>query len=295
MRVFLLTMLAMAAFAGNSVLNRLALKGQEIGALDFAAIRLVAGAVTLVGVSLLLRRRLVFRGGAHLAGAAMLLTYMVGFSGAYLALDAGTGALILFGGVQITMFAGALWGGERVPVQRWVGAALAFAGLGWLLWPAAGGDFDADLWPVLSMALAAAGWGVYSLLGRERGDALAATAANFVLAAPVAVLVAAAVRMVATAAEITPRGAVLAVVSGGITSGLGYALWYAILPKLGATRAAVAQLSVPVIALLGGMAVLAEAPSFRLLGAVLLVMGGVAVATVRLPRRSGAAPRSSQM
>ncbi len=291
MRVFLVTMLAMAAFAGNSVLNRLALKGQAIGALDFAAIRLVAGAVVLVGVSLLLRHRLVFRGGAHLAGAAMLLTYMVGFSSAYLALDAGTGALILFGGVQITMFAGAVWGGERVPLRRWLGAALACVGLGWLLWPAAGGDFGANPWPLLSMALAAVGWGIYSLLGRESGDALATTAANFVLAAPVAVLVALAVRMGAAASEITPRGVVLAVVSGGITSGFGYALWYAILPKLGATRAAVAQLSVPVIALLGGMAVLAEAPSLRLLGAVLLVMGGVAVATLRWPLRPGAAPR----
>ena len=289
MRLFLWTTLTMLAFAGNSVLNRLALKGAMIDALDFAAIRLAAGAVVLVVLASVLRRRLEFGGVARLAGAAMLLTYMLGFSLAYLGLDAGMGALILFGGVQVTMFAGALWGGERIPLLRWAGAVLAFGGLVWLLWPAsvpgagvvAGGLF----WPQMSMTVAAVGWGVYSLLGRRGGDALASTAANFALAAPLAVLLAWVVPAGGSGVAATLPGVLLALVSGSVTSGLGYALWYGFLPQLGATRAGVAQLTVPVIALLGGMALLGEGPSFRFVGAALLVLGGVAVATLRWPVR----------
>ena len=289
MRLFLLTALTMCAFATNSLLNRLALKGHSIDALDFAAIRLAAGAGTLVILSRLLGRRLGFGGAARLAGAAMLLTYMLGFSLAYLALDAGTGALILFGGVQVTMFVGALWSGETVPARRWAGAGLAFAGLVWLLWPARGSGPEALLLPQLSMAVAALGWGVYSLLGRRGGDPLASTAANFLLAAPVAALMALVVPTGDGAVALTARGVALALISGGVTSGLGYALWYALLLRLGATRAGVAQLTVPVIALLGGMALLGEVPGLRFLGAALLVLGGVAVATWPQPVRRGTA------
>ena len=297
MRLFLSTTLTMLAFGGNSVLNRLALKGAMIDALDFAAIRLAAGAAVLVVLALVLRRRLEFGGVARLAGAAMLLVYMLGFSLAYLRLDAGTGALILFGGVQVTMFGGALWGGERIPPQRWAGAVLAFGGLVWLLWspsvpppvlasvpaavPPSGGAAAGLFWPQMSMTVAAVGWGVYSLLGRRGGDALAGTAVNFALAAPLAVLLAWAVPAGGSGVAATLPGVLLALLSGGVTSGLGYALWYGILPQLGATRAGVAQLTVPLIALLGGMALLGEAPGVRFLGAALLVLGGVAVATLR--------------
>ena len=289
MRLILLTALTMCAFAGNSVLNRLALKGQAIDALDFAAIRLAAGAVVLVILSRVLGRRLELGGAARLAGAAMLLTYMLGFSLAYRALDAGVGALILFGGVQVTMFAGALWQGETVPARRWAGAAMAFGGLVWLLWPTDGSAVEARLWPQLSMAAAAVGWGVYSLLGRRGGDPLAATTANFLLAAPLAALLALLVPAGDAAIALTGRGVALALISGGVTSGLGYALWYGLLPQLGASRAGVAQLTVPVIALLGGMALLGEVPTARFLGAALLVLAGVAVATLRLSWRRAAA------
>ncbi|MBS0573790.1 MAG: DMT family transporter [Proteobacteria bacterium] len=282
MRLFFLTALTMCAFAANSVLNRLAVGGGWIGPLDFAAMRLGSGAVALWLLAAGLGRPARFSGRSRLVGAAALLAYMLGFSLAYLALPAGVGALILFGGVQITMFAGALLSGEALPPRRWAGAGLAFAGLAWLLWPGAGGG--AAPLPALSMAVAAFGWGVYSLAGRREGDALAATAANFVLAAPVAVLVAIAVAAGGGAAGYSGQGIGLALVSGIVTSGLGYALWYAILPALGAGRAAVAQLTVPVIAALGGVALLGEAPGLRFLMAAALVLGGVGLAAMPMPR-----------
>lgn len=283
MRLFLLTALTMCAFAANSVLNRLALQGHWIGPLDFAAIRLGSGAAALWLLALGAGRQVRFAGRRRLLGGAALLTYMLGFSLAYLALSAGVGALILFGGVQITMFAGALMAAEPVPPRRWAGAGLALGGLGWLLWPAAGGGGTA-LGPALAMGCAAVGWGIYSLSGRREGDALAATAANFVLAAPVAVGVA----LIAGFGGRVPfslPGIGLALLSGMVTSGLGYALWYAILPKLGAARAAAAQLSVPVIAAFGGMTVLGETMSPRFVLAAMLVLGGVGLATLQPPRR----------
>ncbi|MGB7268293.1 MAG: DMT family transporter [Albidovulum sp.] len=275
MRLFVLTALVMTAFAANSVLNRLALKGDAIGALDFAAIRLVSGAVFLGVLALVLRRGLPVLVPRHVLGAAMLLLYVLGFSQAYLALDAGVGALILFGGVQITMFAGALIAREAVPPLRWAGAALAFAGLLWLLLPQNGG-LQLDRGAVWAMAAAALGWGVYSLLGRGGGDALARTAASFILAAPLAVL--ATLAMPVSGGAMTGYGVALAVTAGVVTSGLGYALWYQILPQLGAARGAVAQLTVPVIAALGGVLMIGESLTLQFALATLLVLGGVALA-----------------
>jgi len=275
MRLFLLTALTMIAFAANSVLNRLALKGHEIGAMDFAAVRLVAGAVALLGLALLAGRGLGHWSWRRAVGAASLLAYMLGFSRAYLALDAGVGALILFGGVQITMFAGALVAGEVLPARRWAGAVLAFAGLLWLLWPRGQGTGQ-EVMPAVAMAVAAVGWGIYSLNGRKGGDPLAGTAANFLLAAPVAVLVAVGWR---ADVQATWPGILLALVSGAITSGMGYALWYAILPRLGAARAAVAQLTVPVIAASGGILLIGEGLSTVFVLAAALVLGGVAIAS----------------
>ena len=210
-----------------------------------------------------------------------LLVYIFGFTFAYVGLDAGLGALILFGMVQITMFGGALLSAEPVPGRRWAGALLAFGGLVYLLAP---GDAGVAFGPAALMALAGIGWGVYSLAGRGAADALGATAANFVLAAPLALLVA----LLAGFAQPSLAGLALAVVSGAVTSGLGYALWYAILPQLGASRAAVAQLSVPVIAALGGAALLGEAPSLRLVLAGVLVLGGVAISLLPARRGQGA-------
>jgi len=281
MRLFALTALTMAAFAANSVLNRVALAGGHIGAGDFGGIRLVAGAIALAGLCLVLRGRLHFGGPARIVGVASLLVYIYGFSAAYDALDAGLGALILFGVVQITMFAGGLVAGEAMPRRRFAGAGLAMAGLAWLLWPSGG----APVSPVhgLMMAAAGVGWGLYSLSGRRAADALQATAANFVLAAPLGLGLGLALPGAAVPASAT--GVALAAVSGAVTSGMGYALWYTILPRLDASVAAVAQLCVPMLALIGGMVFLGEALSTTFVLASVLVLGGVAVSVVPGRRR----------
>ena len=270
MRLFWLTGLAMLAFAANSVLNRMAVGAGRIDPIVFAVVRLAAGAAVLALV-LMARRGAIWPGWrGRLAGVAGLLVYLLGFSGAYLALDAGTGALILFGVVQVTMFAGAYLAREVVPVQRVAGAVLALAGLAVLLGPG-GGTLAAEG----LMAGAGVGWGIYSLAGRGQSDALAATAWNFLLALPVGVLV-----LVWWPGSWTWAGAALAGVSGAVTSGLGYALWYAVVPKLGAGRAAVAQLSVPLIASAGGLVLLGEAPGPGFWLACGLVLGGVALGSL---------------
>lgn len=271
MRLFALTSVAMVAFAANSVLNRFALAEGEIGALPFAALRLASGAAALALFVWLRSGRLTLAMDPRRAAAVLALwVYMVGFSLAYLALGAGLGALVLFGGVQITMFAGALWAREAVPPQRWAGAAVAFAGLVVLLWPA--GAAAPPPGAAALMAAAALGWGVYSLIGRGSRAPTADTAANFVWAAPLALVPALAVPWQATGLGLT-----LAVVSGVVTSGAGYALWYAVVPALGAGRAALAQLTVPVLAVLGGVLVLGEGLEPRLVLAGALVLGGVAL------------------
>ena len=274
MRLALLTALVMVAFAANSVLNRAAVAAGEIGALDFALVRAVAGAAVLVLLIRLRHGSVPLLQPRRVLGGAMLTTYLVGFSVAYLAMDAGLGALILFGGVQVTMFAGALMLGERPPARRWAGAALALAGLAWLVWPA--GEAASPLWAVADMAAAAAGWGVYSLIGRGSADPLGDTGAAFVWAT-VATFVAVLIQTGgATVNEASPWGLALAGTSGAVTSGLGYALWYAVLPRIGASVAGLVQLSVPVIAALGGALFLAEAPGLRMIGAGALVIGGIA-------------------
>jgi len=259
----------MIAFAANSVLNRLALASGEMDVTLFGVIRLVSGAVMLAVLVLWQKRGFTIGGAGRAWGVTSLLAYIFGFSLAYDTLDPGFGALILFAVVQITMFAGALVSRETVPVMRWLGAALALGGLGWLLAP--GGTQSLAASPILSMIAAGVGWGIYSLLGRGSCDPLQATAMNFLLAAPVAVLI----WLGVGAHAVTPMGVVWAVISGAITSGLGYALWYRILPELGASRAAVAQLTVPIIALGGGMIFLGEALTMRFVLAALLVIAGV--------------------
>lgn len=275
MRLILLTSLTMIAFAANSVLNRLALVDGVMGPAGFATLRLIAGAVTLSALKWASMRksppitRPPTRPGLRGAlGAGSLALYMLGFSFAYVSLPAGVGALILFGGVQVTMFIGALFLREPVPAQRFWGGALAFGGLIWLLWP--GSAAAPPLAGSLLMAAAALGWGIYSLLGRGATDALRTSTLNFTLAIPLGLLAYAILPD-----QITLYGAVLAVLSGGVTSGIGYALWYQILPQLGATRAAVAQLSVPLIAMAGGIVFLAEDLSLRFVIASLLVAAGV--------------------
>ncbi|WP_249138964.1 DMT family transporter [Actibacterium sp. MT2.3-13A] len=276
-----MTALTMVAFAANSILNRAALAEGAIGPGSFAALRLASGAVML-GLLLALRdRRLPRPGAPNLGAVAGLAGYMLGFSYAYVALDAGLGALILFGGVQMTMFLGVLAAGEALPPRRWAGAGLAFGGLVLLLWPAGAGAPPA-LGAAL-MAFAAASWGVYSLVGRAVADPLHATGANFLYALPAAVALALALP---DATQASAPGILLAVISGAVTSGLGYAMWYSLLPRLGVSVAAVAQLSAPVLAVAAGVLLLGEPLRLRALLAAGLVLGGVALGVVRPRQRT---------
>lgn len=272
MQLFAVTILALIAFAANSILNRAALSLETIGPAAFMAIRLFSGAFMLLFLVMTSRNRALL---AHmnLLSASMLLLYMAGFSFAYLSLETGIGALILFGGVQVTMFAGALFTGDRPGLFRWVGAVLGMLGLAVLFWPGA----SAPPWGGAFMMLAAAiGWGGYSLLGRRPGPALAKTAANFLLAAPVGALI-----WLAVGDDVAPsqEGILLAVASGAIASGMGYALWYLVLPRLDASLAAIAQLTVPIIALAGGAVFLSEPLSWRFALAAIMIGAAVLIAT----------------
>lgn len=269
MRLFLLTALTMTAFAANSLLNRAALTDGETGPAAFAALRVISGALCL---SILVASRSGLprlRAPGRWLRTGALALYMLGFSFAYVALEAGLGALILFGMVQVTMFAGTVLGGARPPMARWLGSALALGGLAWLVWP--GSVETLNLSASALMAAAALGWGVYSLAGRHTADPLRDTAANFICAAPMAVFV-----WLWLPDGISLGGAILAVLSGAVTSGMGYALWYSILPRLEATVAALAQLTVPVIAVLGGTILLSEPVTSTLVFASCVILGGVA-------------------
>ncbi|WP_170325937.1 DMT family transporter [Ruegeria arenilitoris] len=280
MRLFLLTALTMCAFAANSILNRMAIDSGASDPAGFAVVRVLAGAVVLVGLVWLRSGHLPLRNRRRITGAGALSLYMIGFSLAYLTLDAGLGALILFGVVQITMFAVTSVTGNTPTSRQIAGAAIALAGLAYVLWPS--GVVQVDLQGAVLMAAAGVGWAIYSLAGRSEPDALAGTAANFIVALPVTGLA-----LLVNGAEwqMTGSGYLLAAISGGVTSGMGYALWYRVLPQLAPTTAAVVQLSVPIIAILGGILLLGEVASLRLILGALLVLGGIALAVLRLTPR----------
>lgn len=275
-----LTALAMAAFAANSLLCRAALAGGHADAMSFTALRLAGGAAVL---GLLARAR---GGPAPPAGtaagsAAALFVYALGFSLAYLRIPAGVGALLLFAAVQLTMIGAGLRAGERPRGPEWAGLALSLAGLFVLAWP---GLARPDPAGALLMLGAGAAWGLYSLRGRRGGDAVAVNAASFARAMPLA-LAASALALALGVARLDAAGVLLALASGGLASGLGYALWYAALPGLSATRAAIVQLSVPPLAAVGGVSLLGETFSPRLLVASLLILGGIALAVLGHSRR----------
>lgn len=273
-----LSVLAMVAFAANSLLCRVALRGAHIDPASFGAIRVAAGVAVLLPLAWLRRRgagpnRPAARGDWR--AAAMLFAYVAGFSFAYLTLAAGTGALILFGAVQLTMFAVGIKAGERFSPAGWLGLAIALAGLVVLVLPgvAAPAPFGAFL-----MALAGMAWGGYSLRGRGVLDPVQASAANFLRALPLALLLAVLFVVVSpTRAHADASGVGLALVSGALTSGLGYVVWYAALRGLSALRAAVIQLSVPVLAACGGTLWLGEPFTARLALAVAAILGGIAL------------------
>jgi len=269
-RTALLTAVAMLAFAANSLLCRLALGQELVDAATFTTVRVAAGAVTL-SLIVLLRARSQERGRPDWRTVTMLFTYMVFFSFAYLSLSAGTGALILFGAVQLTMFVVALRGGEHFPLLSWGGLALAVAGLIYLVSP---GITAPDPLGAVLMAIAGVAWGFYSLFGRGAADPLGATARNFVYSVPLVIVV----QLVFLGDfDASTYGIALAVASGAVASGCGYVIWYAALPGLTATRAATVQLSVPVIAAFGGVLLLAEDVTLRLVLASAATLGGVAI------------------
>lgn len=276
LRTFSLTLFALAAFAGNSLLCRAALRDTGIDAASFTAVRIVAGAAALWVIVRL--RHGTFDGGGSWASAGALFVYAAGFSFAYLSLTAATGALLLFGAVQVTMIGIGLMRGERLHPGQWIGVALAATGLLGLLLP---GLSAPPLTGALLMIVAGVAWGVYSLRGRAGGDPTVVTAGNFLRACLPAAALAVALLPWAT---IDAPGVALALLSGALTSGIGYAIWYAALPGLSPTRAASVQLSVPVLTALAGVLLLAEPLSLRLLVASAAVLGGIAlVIAVRRP------------
>ncbi|AXI48739.1 EamA family transporter [Sulfitobacter sp. SK012] len=282
MRIAFLTTLTMFAFAANSLLTRAAVDGGHMDPAGFAVLRVLSGAVVLASI-------LAMRGGGvpllrreRLPGAISLAVYMMAFSLAYLTLDAGLGALILFGVVQISMFSYAALLGETPTPRQIVGAVIAFLGLLLALWPGPGGLAD----PVGAglMVAAGVGWAIYTIVGRRASDPLAATGANFILCLPMVALLLGLVDFSATV-----QGVALAVLCGGVTSGLGYALWYSILPKITGATAAIVQLSVPVIAILAGAVFLGEELPLIVIVSATLVVGGIAwgVTAPRVQRTKG--------
>ena len=275
-RVLLLTTLAMLAFAGNSVLCRLALKHTGIDPATFTSVRLASGALVLW---LLVRVR---DGRTARAGnwpsALALFAYAAAFSWAYVSLPTAAGALLLFGAVQATMIGYGLWQGERLAPRQTLGLLAACAGLIALMLP---GLSAPPLGGALLMMAAGVAWGVYSLRGKGGGDATQTTSGNFQRAALLTLILSA---LTLPQARLDSAGLVYAVVSGAITSGLGYAVWYTAVRGLPATSAATVQLSVPVIAALGGALFLHEPLTLRLVASSLAILGGVAL--VILGRRS---------
>ena len=268
----MLTALALLAFAFNSILTRMALGGGHMDAASFTTIRLASGALVLAVLARLQTRAWVPLRGHGVVGPLALFAYAAPFSFAYLRIGAAAGALLVFGAVQLTMIGGGIFAGERPRLRTWLGLAVAAGGLAWLTLPAVGRPD-----PVGSalMILAGCAWGVYSLAGRRSPDALASNARNFVWTVPLALLLDA---LVARSTTMTARGVGLGLVSGAVTSGLGYAIWYRALRGLTATRAAIVQLSVPVIAALGAIVLLDEPLTARLLLAGTAVLGGVCLA-----------------
>ncbi len=274
MKTFSYTVFALVAFAFNSILCRLALGAEAIDAASFTLIRLVSGAVTLVAISSFFGKKESNERRGNWFSAFFLFAYAVCFSFAYINLTTGTGALVLFGSVQATMIFVALLKGERPKILEWLGLIFALGGLIYLVFPGLSSP------PLLSSALmttAGIAWGFYTLRGKGSANPLADTTGNFVRAVPMIVLVA---LFFVPQIHLSQRGILLAVLSGAIASGIGYSVWYAALKFHTATRAAILQLSVPALAGIGGVILLAEIVSVRLLLAMILILGGISLAVL---------------
>jgi drug/metabolite transporter (DMT)-like permease len=265
------TIFALVCFAFNSILCRLALRSDEIDAPSFTVVRLVAGAITLFVIFSFFGKKETEKSRANWLSAFLLFAYAICFSFAYLSLSTATGALILFGTVQLTLIILALFKGERPRAPEWLGLVLAFGGLVYLLFP--GLESPPAGYAVLMIAAGVA-WGFYTLRGKGSTNPLADTAGNFARSVPFVVL--AALPFLANI-HLSAKGVLLAVLSGAVASGIGYSVWYAALKFHTATRAAVLQLPVPAIAALGGVVFMSESLSMRLILASGLILGGIAL------------------
>ncbi|MGH8320257.1 MAG: DMT family transporter [Steroidobacteraceae bacterium] len=269
LRIVICTVLALVAFAGNSLLCRAALAHTHIDAASFTTVRLLSGTVVLCCLVWL-------RGGARMGrgnwvSALTLFAYAAGFSFSFLHLTAAAGALLLFGAVQTTMIGYGIWSGERIRWLQTVGLVLACGGLVGLLLP---GLSAPPLTGALPMLGAGAAWGIYSLRGKHGGDSLKVTAGNFTRTVPMALVMS---LLLAARTSLDPAGVGYAVLSGAVTSGVGYAIWYTALPALTSTTAATVQLSVPILAAVGGVSFLDEPLTLRLLVASVAIIGGIAL------------------
>ena len=278
-RIVVLTSLAMIAFAGNSLLCRAALKHTGIDAASFTTIRLISGAMMLWLIVRMGRGTQTGRG--NWLSAIALFVYAAFLSYAYAGLTTAMGALLLFGAVQATMIGHGIWAGERLLKLQLVGLVIALAGLVGLLLP---GLSAPPLFSSILMLASGVAWGVYSLRGKGAGDALRVTAGNFLRAAPIA---AALSILMVNRTSLDSAGFWCAVASGALTSGIGYSIWYTVLPALKATKAATVQLSVPVIAALGGVVFLGEPITLRLLLASVAILGGIALVILEKQRAGG--------
>ncbi len=272
-RILSLTCLAMLAFASNSLLCRLALKDTGIDAASFTSVRLLSAALTLFLVLRFTKKATALSG--NWPSAVVLFIYAAGFSFAYINLTAATGALLLFSSVQMSMIGYGIWKGEVLRPLQMLGLALALAGLLGLVAP---GLAAPPLLNAVLMIGAGVAWGIYSLRGRGAGDPTAVTAGNFLRTVPIAIVLSA---LTFKTVSLDTTGFAYALASGALTSGLGYAIWYRALPGLKATEAAIVQLSVPVIAALGGIILLGENLSLRLILASIAILSGIALVVYR--------------
>lgn len=281
MRIFLLTTITMIAFGANSIFGRVALEGDAIDPSSYSFIRLLSGAIMLailVGVSSGVSKKNLSHG--NIISALCLFAYAAAFSFSYVNIETGVGALILFACVQAVMIGWALFKGDRPSLFEWLGILIAFGAFVWLVSP---GLEAPDPIAAVLMAISGIAWGAYSLRGKSSSDPLKATAGNFLLSVPMGLVL---LFITISSSQVTLYGVILAIASGAITSGMGYALWYRVLPQLTATRASIVQLTVPVVAGIGGLIFLSEPLTFRFVLASALILGGVAISIVLKANRA---------
>ncbi|MEZ9070239.1 DMT family transporter [Vibrio splendidus] len=294
MQTVIVTFITLVAFAANSVLCRWALMDQTIDPLSFSIVRILSGALTLLillTLSSKSKRVLAnnntsvytkFKSQFQFTSILSLLVYMFGFSFAYLKLGAGLGALVLFVAVQFTMIAAHLFSGNRMSLIEWSGCLLSVAGLVYLLMPTNSTQAP-DLVSIILMSLAGVGWGIYTLAGKKSSNALQSTTANFgfsslVILAGISVLTV--IPNALSQVSITEQGLIYAVVSGSVASGMGYSLWYYVVKKLNTVVASIAQLSVPVIATLGGVLLLSEPVTMQFIISSTVILLGISLVLV---------------